>query len=482
MKPTLSTFSAIASALLALLVVAAAHASLRPRYGGTLRVEMRARVNSMDPRDWYSGTPDSAATERLLELVFDRLVKLDETGRIQPALALAWQHDANFTHWQFLMREGVKFHDGTRLTAESAAAALELEGADLWQAKSSSNFVTLTFAQPRPELLAELVHGRSFIFHLADQTVIGSGAFRIAEWNPQKNLALTASEDTWSGRPFVDRVEFQFGIQPQQQATDLEVGKTDVAELLPALARTALRSGARASSSSPVELLALAVAPHGSPAAADPNLRRALSLAIDRASIVNVLLQREGEPAGSLLPQWLSGYAFTFSTSARVEQARQLRAQLSVSPVLSLVYDGSDSVAAQIAERIAVNARDAGIIINVSPENSSKPIRADLRFVRERLVPSDARESLDNLLSQIEPDQAASQKPALDTPEQRYAAERATVDSGAIIPLAFVPELYGVSSSVHDWISPRWGGWQLADVWLEQPARAAAAATQNNKP
>lgn len=481
MKRTLSPFTAIASALLAIVAATAAHGSLRPRYGGTLRAEMRARVNSMDPRDWYSGTPDSAAAERVLELVFDRLVTLDESGRVQPALALAWQHDANFTHWQFLMREGVKFHDGTRLTAESATAALQLEGADQWQAKSSENFVKFEFAAPRPELLSELVHGRSFIFRIADQTVVGSGAFRIAEWNPQKGLSLTANEDSWSGRPFVDRVELQFGIQPQQQAMDLEVGKTDVAELLPSLARTALRGGAHSSASSPVELLALVPAPHSS-AAADPNLRRALSLAIDRASIVNVLLQREGEPAGSLLPQWLSGYAFAFSTAVRLEQARQLRAQLSVSPALTLVYDGADSVAAQIAERIAVNARDAGIIINVSPENSSRSARADLRLVRERLAPPDARAALDLLLSRSEPEQAAAQMPALDTPEQRYAAERAIVDSGAMIPLAFVPELYGVSNSVHDWISPRWGGWQLAGVWLEQPAHSAAAASRNLKP
>jgi peptide/nickel transport system substrate-binding protein len=477
MKRTLSTSSAIASALLALVAVATVRGSLRPRYGGTLRVEMRARPNSMDPRDWYAGAPDSASTERLLELVFDRLIALDESGRVVPALALAWQHDANFTHWQFLMREGVKFHDGTPLTAAAAAAALEVESADQWQAKPNDNFLTFTFTEPRPELLSELIHGRSFIFRATPDTVIGSGPFRIADWQPQKNLALIANEDAWSGRPFVDRAEFQFGIQPSQQSIDLEIGKTDIAELLPAQTRIAPRGGARVASSSPVELLALVAAnSRASSASADPNLRRALSLSIDRGSIVNVLLQHQGERAGGLLPQWISGYAFAFSTAIHLELARQLRAQLSASPSLTLVYDGADSVAAQIAERIAVNARDAGIIVNVSPENSSGAARVDFRLVRERLMPSDAHEALNSLLSRIEPQQPAAQKPALDSPEQRYQAERAAIDSGAIIPLAFVPEIYGVSSSVHDWISPRWGGWQLADVWLEQPASAASAA------
>ena len=476
MKRTLSTSSAIASMLLALVAVATVRASLRPRYGGTLRVEMHARPNSMDPRDWYAGAPDSASTERLLALVFDRLISLDESGRIVPSLALAWQHDANFTHWQFLMREGVRFHDGTPLNAAAAAAALELEAADQWPAKPNDNFLTFTFAAPRPELLSELVHGRSFIFRATQDSVIGSGPFRIADWQPQRNLALIANEDSWSGRPFIDRAEFQFGIPPSQQSIDLELGKTDIAELLPAQTRTAPRGGARVTSSSPVELLALVAAnSRNAAASADPNLRRALSLSIDRGSIVNVLLQHQGERAGSLLPQWISGYAFAFPTATNIDHARQLRAQLSANPALTLVYDGADSVAAQIAERIAVNARDAGIIVNISPESGSAAARADFRLVRERIMPSDARESLNVLLSRIEP-QSAAPKPDLDSPEQRYSAERAAVDSGAIIPLAFVPEIYGVSNSVHDWISPRWGGWQLADVWLEQSAHAAVAA------
>jgi hypothetical protein len=50
------------------------------------------------------------------------------------------------------------------------------------------------------------------------------------------------------------------------------------------------------------------------------------------------------------------------------------------------------------------------------------------------------------------------------------------LDRGRIIPVAFVPEIYAVGPAVKDWMPPRWGGWRLEDVWLEQTPRAAQAA------
>ncbi len=103
--------------LLSGFIFAPARASERPRYGGVLRVEMRERVNSMDPRGWNPDAADAGASERLLGLVFERLVRMNDAGQPQPGLATSWQHDANFTRWQFQLRGGVKFHDGTLLSS-----------------------------------------------------------------------------------------------------------------------------------------------------------------------------------------------------------------------------------------------------------------------------------------------------------------------------------------------------------------------------
>jgi peptide/nickel transport system substrate-binding protein len=477
--------SIAATCLLTALLFSPVRASERPHYGGVLRVEMRARVNSMDPRGWNPEAPDAEAAERLLELVFERLIRMNDSGQPQAALATSWQHDANFTHWQFQLRAGVKFHDGTPLSADAVVAALQAQDAARWSASVSGAAVVVAFKSPRPNLLVELAAGRSFIFHATQDTVFGTGPFRITDWQPQKHLALIASEDDWAGRPFVDRIEVTLGVSPQQQVTDLELGKVDVIELLPSLTRRASQVlGARVSASSPAELWALLITPRGS-TLYDSRFTQALSLAIDRAAIVNVLLQRQGEPAGSLLPQWLSGYAFLFSTEANVADAKKIRAQYSNSPLQALVYDGADPSAALIAQRVAVNARDAGINLSVLTETAAGgPNGGDVRLVRWRIVAPDAREALTAVTAQLNGVQAEAASMPLETPEQRYAVERTTIARGLIVPVAFVPEIYGVGATVRDWMPPRWGGWRLEDVWLAQTPRAAQVAagkgTENN--
>jgi hypothetical protein len=82
--------------------------------------------------------------------------------------------------------------------------------------------------------------------------------------------------------------------------------------------------------------------------------------------IVNVLAQRKGEAAFSLLPQWLSGYAFLFQSAPDVPRAKQLASALRLGPI-SLSYPANDAFLRSVAERVALNARDAGITIQPTP-------------------------------------------------------------------------------------------------------------------
>jgi peptide/nickel transport system substrate-binding protein len=417
--------------------------------------------------------------KRLLGLVFDRLVLIDDRGQPQPSLAASLQHDANFTHWQFQIRADVRFHDDAKLTAETVATALQAQD---WPATASGGAVTFTFASSRPNLPVELASGHSFIFHAAQETVFGTGGFRIAEWQPQKRLTVVASEEYWAGRPFVDRIEIQLSVTPQQQIVDLELGKADVVEVLPASARRTPQTTGRTMSSAPVELYALLITPRGS-ATYNPLFSQALSLSIDRTAIANVLLQRQGEPAGSLLPQWLSGYAFLFPATVDVSHAREIRTQFSFSPLQTLVYDDSDPQAATIAQRIAVNARDVGINLGVSPAVvGGAMVSTDVKLVRWRIAAPDEQQSLLAMLTRLEAGRPDWAPPALETAEQRYPAERAALERGRIIPIAFVPEQYGLGPNVRDWMAPRWGGWRLEDVWLDLGPKAETAAGGNNRP
>ena len=105
-----------------LLWAATASAAIRPHYGGTLHVAMRAAPSSLDPSD--PNQPDWFGSRNLFRLMFDTLVSSDEMGRPEPALAMSWQAEPGNQRWQFVLRRGVTFSDGSPMTADAVAASL----------------------------------------------------------------------------------------------------------------------------------------------------------------------------------------------------------------------------------------------------------------------------------------------------------------------------------------------------------------------
>jgi hypothetical protein len=171
-----------------------------------------------------------------------------------------------------------------------------------------------------------------------------------------------------------------------------------------------------------------------------------------------VLLQGGGEPAGGLLPNWVSGYAFLFPTEVNLPQARQARGELRQADPWTLGYDPADPVARVVAERVVLNARDAGISLQLTATNS-----ADLRLVRVPLVPLDPRVALANLAPALGLPQP---KFAGDSVDSLYAAETALLDSQRVVPLLHVRVAAGIGPSVRNWTTNPDGMWPLQDVWL----------------
>jgi peptide/nickel transport system substrate-binding protein len=141
-------------------LVASLAAETRPQYGGTLHVAMRAAPTSLDPAD--SAQPDSFARRSLTLVMFDTLVTADASGRMQASLAVSWQAAPGNQRWQFRLRHGVKFHDGTPLTAEIAAASLRTANPS-WNVSADSDLVTIECDHADSELPAELALPRNAI-------------------------------------------------------------------------------------------------------------------------------------------------------------------------------------------------------------------------------------------------------------------------------------------------------------------------------
>jgi MarR-like DNA-binding transcriptional regulator SgrR of sgrS sRNA len=422
-------------------------AESRPRYGGTFTVELHDSPTLTDPTDWPA---------RLVPLVYDRLVRLDEHGEPQAALAISWQHDASGKRWEFQLRPHTTFHDGSPLTAAAVVASLKD-----WTNVSAANDSVVGFQTdvPDPDFPVRLAGARgAILMRGSDGLTIGTGPFRITEWQPGKRVLLTAYERYWSGRPFLDFVEVRMGRSYRDQGIDLELGKADLVEIPIGDPRRASQPLGRTWSSAPSDLLAL-LFEHGHDAAEEASLREGVALSIDRAAMQNVLLQRQGDPTGAILPAWLSGYAFLFAAVRDLDRARQFVAALpKPGPRISLAYDPADPLARPVAERIAFNAREAGITIQTLPGS-----RADARLIRFRLRSLEPAQ----VLAEVRTLAGAGGQPILGGPERSFAAERALLEDFRIVPLFHLPETYGLSSRVRNWDPRPWGDWRLENVWLE---------------
>ena len=403
--------------VLSSVALASAGPATRPRYGGTLSVEL-------------SAPPDLTHPGTFTRLIAETLVRENEHGDLQPGLATAWQHDAERKRWRFTLRPRVRFHDGHPLDAASVVASLRVRHPDV-TVTGAGQVVTVASDRPLPGLLSELALPRCAIVRKNVAGLpIGTGPFRVTQ-----GTVLTAFDDYWGGRPYLDAIHLRSGGPSRT---------TDVWEVPVGGTRRILPERALLWSSQPAELLAILL-----PASVPDSIREALSLSIDRASIVNVLTQRQGEISAALLPNWLTGYAFLFSTATDLPRARELVAAQKPG-TLQLAYPAADPLARAVADRIAVNARDAGLIVQPTP--SATPAR----LIRMRIESLDPTRALQELAADLD---------LLDSlrPEAALQSERSLLAGHRIIPLAHLPEIFALAPRVHY----RGPVLRFEDVWLD---------------
>jgi ABC-type transport system substrate-binding protein len=440
----------------------AANAAARPEYGGVLRVAMRAAPTSLDPAD--RAQADSFSRRSLTMLIFDTLLTTDASGRPQPWLATSWQASSDSRRWQLKIRRDVRFHDGTPLTAEIAAASLRTANPS-WNLSADADTVIIVRDNSDPDLPAELAMARNAIGkRSSENTPSGTGPFHVVDWAPGKKLTVAAEENCWRGRPFLDAIEIEMGQSFRDQMTALELGKADLVEVAAEQMRqfsqnqiserSAKEHGF--ASSLPMELVTLLF----SRDAAFPEeklLREALALSIERGSIRNVLLQGAGEPTASILPNWMSGYGFVFATETDLIRARHAREQVHTAPAWTVGYDGSDPMARLLAERIALNAKDAGLSLQPTPAAGT-----DLRLVRIPLASHDPWIALAEVAALT----GAPAGKEGGSVEDLYAWEAGMLGTRRVIPMFHLPVSYAASANLKGWTVRPDGSWTLVDAWL----------------
>ena len=467
----MSRTSCLFPVLVSVVLLTAAASGARPRYGGVLRVETQATLRSVDPSIDVADAGDAWLRDIILPQVFETLVTVGPDG-VQPALARSWARDPDGTAWRFQLRPAVRLHDGTLLDATQLASSLarSIPGVAV---TSDAGVVTIEAHGDRADLLWELADTRhAIVVRGADGELLGTGPFRVSRLE-RNRLALAAHDGYWSGRPFLDGIRVEFGRALQTQLTNLETGRADLVSVQPVDVRRLAQRGLPISQSRPIELAALVFEPHRA-ARLDLPLRRTLAAAIDRDVMVRVLLQGRAAAATALLPAWLSGYPPSVVAGAATPVARTAIARLPADRrTMVLRVNAGDAVARAIADRIAVDARDAGFLMTVQAPTGLAP-RADVRLVRIRLAATTPERALAALTGTLGARTlltlSREPPPAPGAPVDAVARfERALLEPLVVVPIVHLPMLVAGGSHLQVFegslVRPT-GGWNLADVWL----------------
>jgi peptide/nickel transport system substrate-binding protein len=400
-------------------------------------------------------------------LVFDGLTALDTRGALRPALAVSWQAENDSHRWQFRLRQGVRFHDGSALTADSVVQSLNVACAANcpWTAVRSVGSMTVLFTSDTAlPNLPELLASDAFLIELTRASdgqsppqPTGTGPFQVAS-NANNTVTLAANESCWQGRPFADQVIVTMHRAVRDQWLDLGLGRADVVEIPADQIRQAQQQRLSILQSQPVEEVALKIAEVG--VLANPMLRAAIAYAVDRSALFSVIFQKQGAVTASLLPKPLTGYAFLFPADRDLNKASQARGGLNAGS-LTLAVEG-DGAMQLTAQRLALNLHEAGFIVQITGATDAG--RADLVL---RTLPASGADA-SGVLGRLLLSSGAPSAVTAHDPQSLYQFERDLLNQHTIIPLLDLPRACAVGGRVRSLALRADGTADLANAWVEE--------------
>lgn len=288
--------------------------------------------------------PEASTTPNM----FESLVTYDKDFQIQPLLATSWRI-VDPTTWEFDLREGVTFHDGSPFTAEDIIFSFKRAEATT---TSTANFarnlkevklveaigphkIRVQTNEPSPLLIDQLGEV-PIISHIAGagmntedyntgKAAIGTGQYKFVRWLRGDRLMLTANENYWGEKPRFDNVTYRFISNNPARIAALLSGEVDIIENVPPTDLDTIRARGNLNISQGLTTrlthlqldTARDVSPwvtdhNGKPMTVnplkDPRVRQALSLMIDRNLLVKRIANGLGAPAGQVVPPGLGGY------------------------------------------------------------------------------------------------------------------------------------------------------------------------------
>ncbi|EBA11181.1 ABC transporter substrate-binding protein [Roseobacter sp. CCS2] len=306
----------------------------------TLTIGLAAEPTSIDPHFHNVGPNNAIATH-----IFDHLVKRDENQQQMPGLAVSWAPIDDLT-WEFKLREGVTFHDGSAFNADDVVCTFERAPN---VPDSPSSYGTFTKGKTVERIDDFTIHIKTEapyplmpndianVAIISDDTgctattadfndgsaAIGTGPYRFASFTPGENLTLQRNDDYWDAAPEFETVDYRFLKSGPTRVAALLSGDVDMISGVPTTDIATLQNNDDISLSQGVsnrviylhmdqfrDVSPFVTGPNGEEIPnplRDVRVRQALSMAVSRDAIVDRVMEGTAIKAGQLLPEGFFG-------------------------------------------------------------------------------------------------------------------------------------------------------------------------------
>lgn len=352
-----------------------------------LRIAMATLPPQLDPQ-----TTTWIVMLRVYPMMFDTLIERDwsQNGKLVPGLATGWTQVDDVT-LEVTLRDDIRFHDGTLLTAEDVRYTFDrslqndarLEVTDIFRlaevAAVDDYTVRFTTKQPSGSLLLQLTarnasiipaaHHQEVGYEAFQQAPVGTGPFMLTEFVPDSYLKLTRN-DAYHGGVAAARTVTVSGIpEVSTRIAALLNGEVDLIVDVPPDQTPAIESagGFAIDSVSPLNVNVLDI-PAGNAPMDKKEIRQAMSLAIDRQTIIEELLLGNGLWPSSLQSQFDPLYVERPPLAYDPERARALLAEAGYAgEEIQFVFDTPDYYPLEQAwsEAIAAMLREVGMNVTM---------------------------------------------------------------------------------------------------------------------
>jgi peptide/nickel transport system substrate-binding protein len=307
-----------------------------------LRIGLAADVTSMDPH-FLNLQPNLNISWH----VFDALTHVDEDARLIPGLAVSWRAIDPLT-WEFRLRRGVKFHDGSELTADDVVFSIErtlkvpngqfrtftrrivreqVVDAHTLRLKTATPYAMVPYDLNSIFIVSKkAARGAASADFDSGKAMIGTGPFRFVRFARGDRVELARNDFYWDGKAAWTKVIFRIIPTDPSRLAGLLSGELDAIEQIPTADLPRLRSDPRLRIARKVSWRTIFFSidqyrdhppgiadKSGGPLPRNPfrdrRVREALSKAIDRQAIAERLMDGAALPASNLVSPPVFGYA-----------------------------------------------------------------------------------------------------------------------------------------------------------------------------